>query len=151
MIVSGNSFLLLTHPRPLQLDSFDNCCKSKAFEQLICRKALRFVLLNNYFHDTIFSLKSKFGIESLSSLVQDVFFTKVKQGFKKQRSWYTFFRAPNNMLAYKIMHFTFRAPQIVVFAHVYANVNLAVHLLQRQKYFRVKLNLFHSPSTQNLD
>ena len=58
-----------------------------------------------------------------------------------QESWYKFFCAPNNMLAYTIVHFTFRAPQIVVPVRVYANVYLAVHLLQRQKYFGVEGNL----------
>ena len=42
------------------------------------------------------------------------------------------------MFAYKIVHLTFCEPQIAVCAHVYANVYLAVHLLQRQKYFTVE-------------
>ena len=57
MIVSGNNFLIPTCPR------FDSLCKSKAFdtaliysfnlklEQLIFKKALKFVLLDNYFPD----------------------------------------------------------------------------------------------------
>ena len=42
-----------------------------------------------------------------------------------------FFRAPNNMFGYMIVHLTFREPQVVVRARVYANVYLALHLLQR--------------------
>ena len=53
-----------------------------------------------------------------------------------------------------IVRLTFRAPQIVVRARVYANVFLAVHILQRQKYFRVegKLQFYsnhHQPWTQS--
>ena len=39
----------------------------------MCKKKLTFVFITAF---SIFSLKSKFGIESLSSLVQDVFFRK---------------------------------------------------------------------------
>ena len=39
----------------------------------MCKKKLTFVFITTF---SIFSLKSKFGIESLSSLVQDVFFRK---------------------------------------------------------------------------
>ena len=42
-----------------------------------------------------------------------------------------FFHAPNNMFAYTIVHLKFRAPQVVIHAHVYANMYLALHLLQR--------------------
>ena len=51
------------------------------------------------------------------------------------------------MFAYTIVHLTFRAPQIVVCACVYANVYLVVHLLQRQKYFSVegKLKVYSNP------
>ena len=41
------------------------------------------------------------------------------------------FRAPNNMLAYMIVHLTFCAPQLVVRARRCANGYLAVHPLQR--------------------
>ena len=49
----------------------------------------------------------------------------------------TVFCAPNNMFMYKTVHLKFCALQIVLCAHMHANVYLAVHLLQRQKYFRV--------------
>ena len=68
---------------------------------------------------------------------------KKKQEFKNQKPWYTFFRAPN-MFAYTIMDL-----KIVVRAHVCTNIYLAVHLLQRQKYFRVKVNLRSIPLTIN--
>ena len=35
-------------------------------------------------------------------------------GLQELEFWYTFFRAPNNMFAYTIVHLTFRAPQLVV-------------------------------------
>ena len=75
---------------------------------------------------------------------------KKGQGFKSQKPWYTFFRTRNNMFACTIVHLTFRAPQTVVRARLYANVYLAVHLPQRQKYFTVegKLKVFstlHQP------
>ena len=54
-----------------------------------------------------------------------------KQGFKNKKSWYMFFRAPNNMFVYTIMHLTFCTPRIVICAPVYANVYLALHLQQR--------------------
>ena len=60
-----------------------------------------------------------------------------------------FFRAPNNIFAYTIVHLTFRAPQIVIRARVNTNVYLAVHLLQRQKYFRAEVNLRSIPLTIN--
>ena len=41
------------------------------------------------------------------------------------------------MFVYNIRHLTFCAPQTVIRACVFAKVYLAVHLLQRQKYFRV--------------
>ena len=47
-------------------------------------------------------------------------------------------RVPNNMFEYTIVHLTFSAPQTVVRLRMYAKVYLAVHLLQRQKYFRVE-------------
>ena len=36
------------------------------------------------------------------------------------------------------MHLTSHAPQIIVHAHMYANLYLAMDLLQRYKYFRVE-------------
>ena len=58
----------------------------------------------------------------------------------------------NNIFAHTIVHLTFCAPQIVIRASVHTNVYLAVHLLERQKYFRAEVNLgqFHSPSIHNL-
>ena len=53
------------------------------------------------------------------------------------------------MFAYMIVHLTFRAPQIVFCAGVYANVYLAVHLLRRQKYLEQKVNLRSVPLTIN--
>ena len=75
-------------------------------------------------------------------------------GFKNQKPWYTFFLAPNNMFAYMVVHLTFCAPQILDRARMYANVYLVVHILQRQKYFRVegKLKAYsthHPPGTQS--
>ena len=74
------------------------------------------------------------------------------QGFKNQKSWYTFFRAFHDMFAHTIMHLTFRAPQIVIRACVYANVYLNVHLLQIQKYFtEQKVNLRFIPLVINAE
>ena len=74
----------------------------------------------------------------------------ISQGFKKQKSLYTFFWAPNNMFLYIIAHLTYSAPQIVVRARVYANVYLAVHLLQRQRnILEWKVNLRSIPLTIN--
>ena len=41
-----------------------------------------------------------------------------------------FFRAPNNIFVYTIVHLTYRAPQIFICARVYTNVYLlpAMHL-----------------------
>ena len=68
-----------------------------------------------------------------------------------------FFCAPNNMFAYMIVYLTFCAPRIVVRADVYANIYLAVHLLQIYKYFRVegrlkvyKVNPEPSPGIQTV-
>ena len=58
--------------------------------------------------------------------------------FKNQKSQYMFFRAPNNIFAYTIVHPIFVASQKVVCARVYAHVYLIMHLVQRQKYFRVE-------------
>ena len=46
-----------------------------------------------------------------------------------------FSRAPNNMFVYAIVHLTFRAPQIVIRAHVYTNVYLAVYLTKKIEIF----------------
>ena len=75
----------------------------------------------------------------------------MQQGFKIQKSWYTFFRARNNIFAYTIVHLTFRAPQIVIRTCMYTTMYLAVHLLQRQKYFRAEVNLRSIPLTMNLE
>ena len=48
-----------------------------------------------------------------------------------------------------MVHLTFSAPQIVVHVCMYANVYLAMHLLQRQKYFRVEGKLRSIPLTIN--
>ena len=40
------------------------------------------------------------------------------------------FHAPNNMFPYTIVHLTFCALQVVVWASMYANVYRAMHLLQ---------------------
>ena len=52
-------------------------------------------------------------------------------GLQKLEILVHIFRAPNNMFAYTIVHLTFRAPQVVVYARVYANKYLTLHLLQR--------------------
>ena len=54
-----------------------------------------------------------------------------KSRLQELESWHTFFRTPNNMFAYAIVHLAFPAPQIVVSACMYANVYLTVHLLQQ--------------------
>ena len=64
-----------------------------------------------------------------------------EQGFKNQKSWYTFFHAHNNIFVYTIMHLTFCAPQIVIHAHVCTIMYQAMHVLQRWKYFRAEVNL----------
>ena len=78
---------------------------------------------------------------------------KIKQGFKDQKFWCIFLRAPNNMFTYTIVHLILRAPQIIVCARMYTNVHLTMHLLQRQKYFREgKLKVssaHHLPRTQS--
>ena len=51
------------------------------------------------------------------------------------------------MFAYMFVHLTFRAPQVVIWAHMCTNVYLTVHLLERQKYFREKVNLRSIPLT----
>ena len=71
--------------------------------------------------------------------------------FKNQKSQYMFFRAPNNIFAYTIVHLIFVAPQKVVCARVYAHVYLVMHLVQRQKYFRVEVNLRSIPLTINTE
>ena len=59
----------------------------------------------------------------------------------------TFFCAPNNMSLYTIVHLTFHAPQIVVCAHVYADMYLAVQLLERQKYLHKEQYLHKAERT----
>ena len=81
-----------------------------------CERVLEFAKLASYTY--------KINTYVQTNLIDD-------QGFKNWKSWYTFFRAPNNMFAYTIVHLTFRAPQIVVRACVRANLYLVVHLLQR--------------------
>ena len=72
------------------------------------------------------------------------------QGFKNQKSRYTLFRAPNNMLSNTIEHLTFCAPQIVICARMYTNVYLALHLLQKDKnILEQKVNLRSIPLTIN--
>ena len=56
------------------------------------------------------------------------------------------FCAANNTFAYMIVHLTFRAPQILVCAHVYANVYLTFHLLPKLEW---KVNLRFIPLTNN--
>ena len=73
--------------------------------------------------------------------------------FQNQKFQSTVFGVPSNIFAYTVTHLTFRPLQIVVCARVYANVYLAVHLLERLKYFKVegKLKVYspqHQPRTQ---
>ena len=81
------------------------------------------------------SSENTYGLKIFPSLLKT--FMR-KQGFKNKKSWYSFFRAPNNMFACTTAYFTFRVPQIVIRTRVYANVYQAEYLLQRYKYLRVK-------------
>ena len=73
------------------------------------------------------------------------------QGLKNQKSWYTFFCAPNNMFAYRIMHLK----QLFVQAFMLTCTSLCTYY-KKQKYFRVlqsKLQVYsthHQPSTQSV-
>ena len=40
------------------------------------------------------------------------------QGFKNQKSWYTFFRPTNNTFVHMILQLTFQVPQIVIHTRV---------------------------------
>ena len=68
------------------------------------------------------------------------------QSFKNQEPWCMFLCAPNNKFACTIVHHTFCAPQLLVRARVYANVHLAVHLLQ---ILEQKVNLRFIPLSIN--
>ena len=70
-------------------------------------------------------------------------FVSQYQGFKNQKSWYTFFRVPNNMFAYTIMHLTFRVTQIVMCAPVYVTYCKDRNILEQ------KVNLRSIPLTIN--
>ena len=72
--------------------------------------------------------------------------SKMSQGFKNQKSWYMFFGACDSMVAHTIMHITFCAPQIVVCAHMYADMYLVE--LQRN-ILEQKVNLRSIPLTMN--
>ena len=71
------------------------------------------------------------------------------QGFKSQKPWHTFFRTPNNMFACTIVHLTFRAPQTVVRARLYANVYLAVPCRKDRNILQQKVNLRSFPLSIN--
>ena len=51
------------------------------------------------------------------------------QGFKNLKSWYTFFRAPNNMFVSTFVDLTFHAPQIVLRGRVDASPTTKIKIL----------------------
>ena len=80
MIVSGKNFLLLTPPLPpnhFNFDFFDNFNNSNAFhsfnlnfEQLICKKVLKFTLLANCCSDLFTEVKTERLSNSLGRFLE---------------------------------------------------------------------------------
>ena len=85
----------------------------------------------------------------------NLFIIHLFTGFQELEMLVHIFCVPNSMFTYRIIHLTFHAPQIVVCTCMQTNMYLAVHLLQRQKYFRVEgkpqvCSTHHQSSTQSL-
>ena len=62
-------------------------------------------------------------------------------GLQELETFVHVFCAPNNVFTYTIVQLSFRAPQIVIRACMYANLYFAAHLQQEYKYFRVENKL----------
>ena len=94
------------------------------------------------FNDSLFTSLSQFvaiSFEPVSIRQSNLkFCTVTSQGFK---TLVHVFCAPNNVFTDTIVQLTFRAPQIVIRACMYANLYLAAHLQQGYKYFRVENKL----------
>ena len=93
MVLSQFQKLLKVFIQPLQWIYLKNFQK----RQINMRLNLSMIITKNFHYLKISSW----------TLLKYVKVTKATQGFKNLKSWYTFFRALNNMVAYTIVHLTF--------------------------------------------
>ena len=103
------------------------------------------------------AITTSFEIVATSLLLDErILWVNSKQeplGFKNYKSWYTFFRAPNNMFVYAIVHLTFRAPKIVARSCLYTNAYLAVNYclsIYKNIYFIHIKFVFSTENTCNI-